>query len=96
MARVEDKLDRVLDRLGDLPTRDQMRNMGFWTIGTVVAAMLALIGIYLTASGNLLTAFSTGTAMVQQASPAPAPQPIIIQIPVQTPPAATEAPKPTP
>ena len=93
MAGVEGKLDSLFVAvshlptkadLAALPTRDMLRNYGLALGGIVLASMLALLAIFLTASGNMMGAFQTGIAARPSDPPAAAataPQPIIIQIP---------------
>lgn len=69
MGRVEDKLDRILERLGGLPTKGDMRNY-----------LLMAIGIFV----SIVALVFTGMSLMQSsAAPAPAaaPAPVIIQVP---------------
>lgn len=69
MGRVEDKLDRILDRLGGLPTKGDMRNY-----------LLMAIGIFV----SIVALVFTGMSLMQSSAaptPAAAPAPVIIQVP---------------
>lgn len=77
--RVDAKLDSIAAVLSDvrtaiaaLPTRDQMKSQAMWTMGTVVGAMLALIGLFLAATGSMMGAFQTGIAARPPDAAAPA------------------------
>jgi hypothetical protein len=88
MARVEEKLDRVSERLAMLPTTN-----GLWgMIATVLGVAVTVVGVVLAAMAYRQDTFiAISDRAIQAVQPAPTPpQPIIIQIPV--PAAAISAP----
>lgn len=75
MGGVEGKLDTIIDRLGGFPTRPDMRNY-----------LLLAVGLFVAVAGMLIAGMGwleTRAARVQpaQQAAAPAPQPIVIQVP---------------
>jgi hypothetical protein len=76
MASVDTKLDSIIQTLGRLPERSEMRQLLLVALALFVAVMAMFIG----GMGWL----ETRAGRVQTAAPSP-PQPIVIQVPQQQP-----------
>ncbi len=75
MGRVEDKLDTIIERLGGIATRADMRNY-----------LLLALALFATLTGVLVTGLGWLETRVDHVPPmAAAPQPIVIQLPPSTP-----------
>jgi hypothetical protein len=77
MERVETKLDTIIERLGGIATKSDMRDYLFVALGLVIA----LIAVLVTAMGWLETRAARVQPTSVQQPPAPTAQPIIIQVP---------------
>lgn len=93
MGRVEDALGRIEQRLGSLPTVNGLWGMIATVIGVAVALVALVAGIFAYRQDALIAISDRAIQSTQQ--PAPAPHPIIIQVPTQQQ-AAPEQPPPKP
>lgn len=81
MIGLETKLDNIIEKLGAIATRPEMRNYVFLAIGSFIALVAILVG----SMGWLETRATRLQPVAPTAAMSPAPQPIIIQVPYPAP-----------
>jgi len=79
MGRIEDKLDRIGDRLAGMPTVNGLWGMIATVLG-VALTLIAVVAAIFAYRQDTLIALSDRAIQATQAAPAP-PQTIVIQIP---------------